>query len=223
MFQSPAAVSPISPSERNLAMDVLRGFALMGILVINIQSFSMIMPALFNPTAYGDLTGLNKWVFQLSYTFGLLKFMAIFSMMFGAGIVLFTRKAEERGLRSAPLHYRRTLVLLLFGIDHAYLLWSGDVLVWYSLCALLMFLFRKLSPKKLIIIGMIFIALPSLLMLSGGLSMSQWSDEAVQNLEREWTPSEETVGREVAAYQGGWLEQMQHRVPMSLKLHTFVA
>jgi uncharacterized protein len=203
-------------------MDVLRGFALMGILVINIQSFAMVLAALFNPTAYGDLTGLNRWVFQLSYTFGLFKFMAIFSMMFGAGVVLFTRKAEEKGLRSAALHYRRTIILLLFGVAHAYLLWSGDILVWYSLCALLMFLFRRLSPKKLLIIGMIFIAIPSLLMLMGGLSMSQWPDDSVQNLERDWLPSAEMVGREVAAYQGGWIEQMEHRVPMSLKLHTFV-
>jgi len=222
MTSASTAVGPVSSSERIFEMDALRGFALMGILVINIQSFSMIMAALFNPTAYGDLTGLNKWVFQLSCTFALMKFMAVFSMMFGAGIVLFTRRAEEKGLRSAPLHYRRMLVLLLFGIAHAYLLWSGDILVWYALSALLIYLFRRISPKKLIIIGTIFIALPSLMMLAGGLSMPYWPEEAVRDLELEWRPVEDVVAGEVEAYRGGWLDQMEHRVPMSLKLHTFV-
>jgi uncharacterized protein len=85
-----------------------------------------------------------------------------------------------------------------------------------------MFLFRKLSPKKLLIIGLVFVAIPSLVMLAGGASMPYWPEEAVQNMAREWNPSEEMISRETTVYQGGWLEQMEQRIPTSVKLHTFV-
>ncbi len=63
--ERPAQVSgagPVQVSERILSLDVLRGFAILGILIMNIQSFSMIGGAYLNPTAYGDLTGVNRLV-----------------------------------------------------------------------------------------------------------------------------------------------------------------
>ena len=76
------------------SIDVLRGFALLGILVMNVQSFAMPAAAYFNPTAFGDLEGANKFVWVAGRMLADQKFMAIFSMLFGAGIILIADRAE---------------------------------------------------------------------------------------------------------------------------------
>ena len=85
--------APVDESQRLVAMDVLRGFVLLGILVMNIQSFAMPIAAYINPTAYGDLSGANLYVWIVSHVFFDQKFMAAFSMLFGAGVVLMTARA----------------------------------------------------------------------------------------------------------------------------------
>ena len=114
---------PVPSTKRIVAIDVLRGFALLGILIMNIQSFSMPMAAYFNPTVYGDLTGINRWVWALSHIFADQKFMTIFSLLFGAGIILLTTRLEERGQSAWKIHYRRNFWLLIIGLVHAYLFW----------------------------------------------------------------------------------------------------
>ena len=96
-----------SPNERIISLDVLRGVAVLGILIMNIQSFSMIGAAYINPTAYGDLNGINKWIWIFSHLFASAKFMSIFSILFGAGVILFTERAIEKSRKPAALHYRR--------------------------------------------------------------------------------------------------------------------
>src|SRR5438132_1465135 len=134
---------PVTAAERITTLDALRGFALLGILTMNMQSFSMIGAAYFNPTAYGDLTGVNYWVWYLCAVFADSKFMTIFSMLFGAGIVLMTGRAEASGRRAALLHYRRMGVLLLFGLAHAYVLWPGDILYSYAICGCVLYPLRR--------------------------------------------------------------------------------
>lgn len=114
--------SPVEVADRIESLDVLRGFAVLGILVMNIQSFAMPGAAYLNPTAYGDLNGINFFTWLVSYLLVDQKFMSIFSMLFGAGICLFADRAEARSGRSAGLHYRRTFYLLVFGLVHAYFL-----------------------------------------------------------------------------------------------------
>ncbi len=115
-------VAPVIGEQRIASLDVLRGFALLGILVMNIQTFAMPVAAYGNPTAYGDLQGINLWVWQLGYLFFDLKFMTLFSMLFGAGVLLFIDRATARGASAAKLHYRRSGWLILFGLLHAHLL-----------------------------------------------------------------------------------------------------
>ncbi len=213
---------PVAPGERILSLDVLRGVAVLGILIMNIQSFSMIMPAYLNPTAYGDLTGLNRWVWILSHVFAQEKFMTIFSVLFGAGILLLTKRLEGRGLKSAGVHYRRTFWLIVIALVHAYVFWYGDILFAYGMSALLVFLFRKASPRKLLIAGLIVISVASLLFFFFGWSMPQWPDEAVQSNLQGWKPGPEIVAGEVDAYRGGWPEQMSVRVPQSVGHQTFL-
>ncbi len=85
-------ISPVSSTDRIISLDILRGFAILGILIMNIQSFSMVGAAYLNPTAFGDFTGINKWTWLLSHVFADNKFMTIFSMLFGAGIILMSDK-----------------------------------------------------------------------------------------------------------------------------------
>lgn len=222
MTNAPTVAAPTGPSERIQAMDVLRGVAVCGILVINMQQFSMIMQAGFNPTAYGDLTGPNKWVWMLSQIFAHAKFMTIFSIMYGAGIALLTSRLEAKGIRPAGFHYRRSAILIAVGAMHGYLLWSGDVLFWYGMCALLVYLLRGLSPAKLVALGLILFGVPSVLMLMGGLSMPFWPAAAVEELRAGWHPGAEAVRAELDAYRGGWMDQMAYRAPFTFKMHTFI-
>jgi uncharacterized protein len=208
-------------AERIGALDTLRGFALLGILVMNIMSFSMIFSAYMNPTNYGDLTGLNYWVWFGSHTLFDQKFMTLFSMLFGAGVVLFTERAEAKGESPRRLHYRRMLWLILFGLLHAHLLWYGDILYTYGMCGLLVYLFRRRQPRTLIVLGILFIAAASVLSLFVGWSMQFWPAEEVTKVQEMWRPDAAKVAEEVNTYRGGWLEQMQHRVPFSLEFQTF--
>jgi uncharacterized protein len=88
--------SPVAQRDRIHSIDLLRGVAVLGILIMNIQHFSMPQAAYINPTAFGDLTGLNKWVWILSHMLASEKFMSIFSLLFGAGIILFGQRAEAK-------------------------------------------------------------------------------------------------------------------------------
>src|SRR5438046_2779024 len=153
---------PVAETERIVPMDVLRGFALLGILVMNIQSFAMVGAVYDNPTAYGDLKGANFLVWLLSHLLADQKFISIFSMLFGAGILLLWQRAEASGGRPARLHYRRMSWLILFGLLHAYLLWYGDILVIYGMCGLFVYLFRRKSPRTLFATALVFAMVGSL-------------------------------------------------------------
>lgn len=89
--------TPGSSSPRIASLDVIRGFAVLGILVMNIQSFSMPSAAYLNPAAYGDLTGPNFIVWLVSHFHADYKFMSLFSMLFGASIILICEKAAAAG------------------------------------------------------------------------------------------------------------------------------
>jgi len=217
---TPAA--PVAEGQRIVSLDVLRGFAILGILLMNIQSFSMIEAAYLNPTAYGDLTGLNRLVWTLSHLFADLKFISIFSMLFGAGIVLFAQRIREKGLAPAGLHYRRTLWLLVIGLAHGFLLWYGDILASYALVALIAYLFWRVRPVPLLIVGLVVLSVSSLLYVLGGLSLQYAPPEAFEGITPFWQPTVDAVAREVAAYRGTWVEQMSQRVPAMTANMTIV-
>ncbi|MCK4676540.1 MAG: DUF418 domain-containing protein [Bacteroidales bacterium] len=213
--------APVQAGERIVSLDVLRGVAILGILILNIQTFSMIIGTYDNPTSFPEYyTGVNKWIWDLSYIFARAKFMTIFSLMFGAGVILMTSRVEKKGLRSAGVHYRRMLWLIIFGAMHAYLLWYGDILFSYGICALLVFVFRKKKPKTLIILGMSFYLISFLLALFFNWSMPYWPEEAINEQILRWQPSMEMIQNEISNYQSGWLDQLNHRIPTSIMIQT---
>jgi uncharacterized protein len=222
MTAEPAGAAPVSAGERIESIDVLRGFALLGILIMNIQSFSMIEAAYLNPTAYGNLSGTDWWVWLLSHVFASEKFISVFSMLFGAGIVIMTGRVEARGVDPRELHNRRNIWLIVIGLLHAYLVWYGDILFTYGVCALIVYPGRRLSPRRLIPLGLVIFSVAFLLFLFFGYSVQLWPEASRhQNLEN-WLPSAGTVAREIAAYRGGWIAQMSERGPAAAALQSFV-
>lgn len=219
--QAHAGVQPIGEKERIVSIDVLRGFALLGILAMNIQYFSMISAAYGNPTAYGDLHGANVVVWLVCHVLADEKFMTIFSMLFGAGIVLMTSHIEAAGRGSALLHYRRMGWLILFGLLHGFLLWSGDILFVYGVCGMVAYAFRKLPPRRLLVSGLAIMSVACICLTAYGRVSARWSPAQVEQAREDlWMPSADGAAKEIAAYRGNWMQQMRFRVPNTLQMDT---
>jgi len=214
-------IRPTTDAQRIVSLDVLRGFAVLGILIMNIQSFSMIGAAYMNPTTYGTLEGANLWVWLLSHVLAALKFMAIFSMLFGAGIVLMWKRTQASNRPSTGLHFRRMFWLVLIGLTHAYLLWYGDILFFYGICGMLVYWFRKAQSTTLLVIGLVLLSFGSTIYILGGLSMPHWPPQELEEFEQGlWNPPPDKVAAEVDAYQGSWIRQMDERVDSVSMMHT---
>lgn len=154
MNQTTTKLGPVTGAERIRSLDVLRGVALLGILLMNITGFGLDFWAYVDPTVQGGSEGYNLYVWVMNNMFFEGTMRAMFSMLFGVGMVLMTSRMIHKGggLEVADIYYRRTIWLLLFGVIHGYLiLWTGDILYAYGLFGLFLFPFRNTSPKKLII------------------------------------------------------------------------
>ncbi len=214
--------TPIGQSARIISLDILRGFALLGILIINIQSFAMPGAAYLNPSAWGDLTGINKAVWIASHVLADSKMMAIFSILFGAGIILIIEKASTKGRSGRSLHLKRMFWLLLFGLIHAHLIWYGDILVAYAICGVIAYMFHKKTPKTLIIIGFIFIAIHTLIYTFFGLSIAHIPEDQLVEMMADWAPSMDTMIEEISLVTGSLGDQIAHNSESATMLETFV-
>lgn len=145
-------LQPLIHKKRIFAIDILRGVAVLGILLINIVGMGLPDPAYFDPSLLGGHEGWNLKVFIINGLFFEGTMRGIFSILFGAGMLLFLNNKEEEGLRFDVMEvwFRRLIILVVFGMIHAYIfLWPGDILFSYGMIGLLLFPFRRLSPIKL--------------------------------------------------------------------------
>lgn len=205
---------------RIISLDVIRGTAILGILLMNIQSFSMPGQAYLNPMAYGNMTGLDRWVWVLSHLLADQKFLSIFSMLFGASLVMIAEKAEARTGRSWPTHYQRNFWLLMFGLIHGYFFWYGDILAPYAFCSFFIFFFRKLSVKKLLFLGLLFFSVSSVIHIVKGMELMALPDSILEQIQTGWAPGDKISQRIVTGYQGNWPSQMAQRVRMLEMMYT---
>jgi len=213
---------PVTGAERIAHLDVLRGFALCGILLMNVRTMAMPEPAYFFPYTWGDMTGVNGFTWYLTELLANSKFITLFSLLFGAGIVLMNDKARAAGRGFAGLHFRRMFYLLLFGLVHGYLLWEGDILVSYALCGLWVFLFRNRRPRTLIIWGLVILLIGSSIMCGVWVSSAGWPDEVLASFETGLAPTHEAQLDQVTHMTGGFLSQMKHRLNATLSMHLTV-
>ncbi|MGP1281608.1 MAG: DUF418 domain-containing protein [Parasphingopyxis sp.] len=209
-----AAIDMPRPAAlRHDALDALRGFALLGIFIINIIGFSIGISDLANPLLTGGSGAVNLgiWYFTTLFIEGSMR--GLFSLMFGAGVILFTARAAypDGPIRIADLHYRRTMWLILFGVIHGWvLLMPGDILFLYGVVGLFLFPLRLLTPKTLLLAAAAILAL---------LTIFSWQTEtrelavgteaiALEQAERSGetlTPDEkEVVAEWQDLYAGNW-------------------
>ena len=210
---------PELPS-RITALDALRGVGVLGILPVHMQSFAMVVAARVNPTVSGDLQGPNGWIWLATALLADGKFISIFAMLFGAGLLLLSGRGGDGLFPVERLHRRRMALLLVVGLLHAYLLWYGDMLVTFALCGAVVFGLRALPPRGLLTRGALALACASLIALGVGCSLPWWSPDTKARFVQVWAPSREMVDREVAAYRGGWWGQMAYRAPEAFQIET---
>ncbi len=221
------------------SLDSLRGFSLLGILLLNIVSFGLPFAAYMNPAVAGGAEGVNLTTWLVAMTFWDGKMRCIFSMLFGASAWLLVSRAEERGegIRAADIYYRRTMWLILFGLLHAHLIWAGDILYGYGVIGLLLFPLRTLKPKTLIITGIVLIGIHSLQGVGAGIGIAEMMQTAKgaegkanptaeeKKAQTEWkaiqevfAPSPEEVKKEIAEHRGGWVSNFKRRTAEAVTL-----
>ena len=234
---------PVRNRERLSSLDILRGIAVLGILVMNIYAFAMPFAAYTSPLPMGGTEPHNLGTWFVTHILFDQKFMTIFSILFGAGIVLMGGRADDRGAKFAPIFYRRQFWLMVIGLVHAYLIWFGDILFFYSVCGMIVYLFRKQSAKTLIIFSLLVLPVVPLINYASGVyvidlqarvtSYEQKSaaGEALSEEEQaaidEWTemrplmmPGAEDIEEDVEAYKGTYVDALERRAPFVAMFHT---
>lgn len=213
---------PVLPG-RLVSLDAIRGVAVMGILAMNIVAFALPFPAYSNPAAGGPPGDLDLATWFFNFVFIDSKMRGMFSLLFGASTLLVIESAAMAGRNAARTHYSRMFWLALFGLAHFYLVWFGDILFLYAICGLLLFLFRKLSVKALLLWSLPFflvgIGIPASLWAT--LSMAQAGSlpaeaaagmqEALRQINADMGPSTPTYAEETALYLGSYASILGHR------------
>lgn len=230
--------APVTAQERISSVDTLRGVALLGILAMNITSFGLpswdysIPLTTVHPVFSGPHWRVNTVAWFLRWILAEGKMRALFSMLFGAGAILLTARAEARGAgdRTADIFTRRNMWLMLFGILHCYLIWDGDILYFYGLYALVfLYPMRKLRAKTLFIVAALVLVLNGAV-LTGGQLASEYSTrkkalaadklyragqkltveqseeiKAWHDEQEKWRPTEKKLYKDIAAAQKGYV------------------
>ena len=164
--QSTGEVLP--SSQRITHLDTVRGVAVMGILIMNAVSFFFVGAAYFDISSPENKTILDWLVGGFGEVFADQKFMALFSILFGASVILFCERAAAKGHSPVRLSLWRNFLLLLMGLFHASI-WEGDILFVYACCAPVLLLCRKLPPTLLISVGTLLYLSP---IIVSGLAVS---------------------------------------------------
>jgi uncharacterized protein len=213
-----AELAPVAAHERIQALDVVRGFALVGIFLMNMEFFARPMQDISAPGIDPAAVGLDRVAEFLVFFFVQSKFWTLFSLLFGMGFAVMIERARRAGRPFVPAYLRRSLALLGIGAAHALLVWSGDILVTYALVALLLAvrgvrhaMFRAVGGETpppmpaahLAAWGLASYGLPLLIALGfglvGSLSLEREPDAATTNRQSEQRAEMDDV-RERAAY-----------------------
>lgn len=215
---------PVAAPIRITGLDVTRGFAVMGILAMNIVAFAMPEAAYITPRAWGGDTGPDLWVWAFNYVLLDSKMRGLFSMMFGASTLLVMQSAMASGRSPAKTHYARMVVLALFGLAHFYLIWFGDILFMYAMTGMLLWFFRNLSVKALSGWGIGLIALNALpFMLGMGFFSYTAANggpagavEAYRDFASQFAYHAPSSVREVALFRSDWPTIVAHNLDKDL-------
>ncbi|MCO7187021.1 MULTISPECIES: DUF418 domain-containing protein [unclassified Pseudoalteromonas] len=206
--------------SRHTLLDVIRGTALLGILLMNIRLFSEPYAAYFSPLAYSDQSPLGYIWWCAQYLFADQKFMAIFSMLFGASTALICDKMRQAGYSPYGYYLRRLLVLLTIGLVHAYLIWHGDILVYYALCGVFPLLFIRLPASLTLLSGLILLTIGSAKSLATYNVLLALPEPILTQVITEHFAHSALVSQpEIDAFTGNWYAQLNMRMALASELH----
>lgn len=236
-----APIIPVGGEERLESLDVLRGFALLGILAMNIMAFSGPFAGYADPTIWPTpYAGGNRYAYWLTHTLFDLKMMSLFSMLFGAGVVVWGAKAKTPGeiARVRWLWLRRMGWLFVIGMAHAWLLWEGDILVAYALCgAMVVWWVRRLPIAALVAIAtvlfLVHIALALVLAGFTWLAMTEHAtppfgmsqadlDSMRQGMAAFLAPTPEMLRQDVSTHRGSYLDILPVRAAANAFIQTSI-
>lgn len=230
MISAPLAVT----GQRLRTLDAVRGIAVMGILLLNIVDFAMPGYAYVDPNYYGGADGANWWTWAVCYVLADGKIRGLFTMMFGASTLLIADRAAASGQSPARVHYARMITLFAIGMIHAYLIWSGDILVLYSVCGALVFVAWRWRPRLLLAIGITLLAFK---LVNGMVAYQQVNDvraAAMQpgapsatiaqwrNFQRDASPPRSAIPAEIAAHRGTYRDALQERIHTAWFMQTMI-
>jgi uncharacterized protein len=162
LMETSTLIQPVKSSERIHVLDAVRGFALLGILLMNMPYFALPEETVSNLNIRNEYSGPNFYAWWVINMFFEGSMRGLFSMMFGAGMVLLTTRLSNNMHvdSAAEIYYRRLIWMLLFGLIDAYIiLWPGDILYSYAICGLFLFPLRSIKPRYLLLIAGILLAL----------------------------------------------------------------
>ncbi|MEX0962730.1 MAG: DUF418 domain-containing protein [Pseudohongiellaceae bacterium] len=241
----PLGISPIVTSRRIQSLDVLRGFALLGILLMNILVFAFPFAAYSDPTIDGATEGINFFVFVSMDVLVEGSMRTIFSMLFGAGMLIFLSKRDTDADALRGLFYRRTGLLIVFGLVNAYLfIWPGDILYTYGMAGLLLYFFRDFSAARLakysvvifLLLGLTHIALhmdartlrvavEAVESLPAGTPLSNEQEQTLADwdvfLQNQFI-APELIEQEYESKKSGYVDNLIAYAPINLLLQTVV-
>lgn len=199
-------------ATRYESLDAIRGVAVMGILAMNIVAFALPMSAYFNPAAGGTPSSgdLATWTFNFIFVDS--KMRGLFSLLFGASTLLVIERAEAAGRSAAHTHYARMAWLGVFGLAHFYFIWFGDILSLYAACGLLLYLFRGLSIRALLVWAALFLVIALALIGAMWLSMAMIeagrapadAGEQMAEFNAMMGPNSPTYAKDVAHFLGSY-------------------
>lgn len=243
-----AGPGPTPAAERSVAIDALRGLVLLGILFMNMPTFALPHWAWDNPALGGAKDGIDWWAWFGSSVLWDGKMRALFSMLFGAGVVLLTGRAEASGpegrAASADIYYRRMLWLMAFGIIDGYLLaWPGDILYWYGLIGLFMYPLRKLKARTLITAALCLLLIGAGLRSARQEMQRQDRDEAIalrdqqsngavlteegRDTLKDWeeglkerSPPPAKIEKEISERRGGYFSVVKSTAPLTFRWNS---
>jgi len=211
-------------ADRHLPLDVLRGFAVMGILLMNIVAFAMPSHAYINPRAFGGTTmpDLLAWAVNFVLVDG--KMRGLFSLLFGASMLLVIERARAAGQSGTRVHLSRMAWLAVFGLIHLHLIWFGDILTLYAICGAVALLLVNRSPTALFRWAGALIALNFVLwaLIVGSGFMLEYAagqpgarPATLHNLQELLAslgePGNDQITRELQSYQGSYADALAER------------
>lgn len=219
-----------SGGERFVSLDVMRGVAVMGILLANLPGFALPEAAYFSPLAAGppSLADRAAWLANFILVEGRMR--GLFSFLFGASLLLVVDRARAAGENDTAVHLRRMAILFLFGMAHLYLVWWGDILSHYAIVGTAAYLFSRLGTRLLLAFGAGMLALSFLFGLGGHGALVASAARDTPAAIATWdsfaasfgTPQPARLAAEIAAMQGPWSDQFAWRLAHATNPFAFV-